>query len=235
MAMLAISNGGAGPLARAKAVPFLRGGIQPVGTVIKCTSGGAIKVTTGSRLRIANLMVPDSTSSRSYQAGSKCRSGIWSEWSYAVALACANYTAGSAVSTIGSGLDEDIEIEEPAATFPDLSFGTGIIRAYRTLVSGGFVGNSRRPKWAGGRSAFKIVMRLLDSEQSQLLHRWFRALNGAMRPFWFDFEDPNTGDEKRYLVRFRDGSIGDQINVVGYSDLQFNLVEEPTATLGGDV
>jgi len=238
MAMtLALSNGGTGPLARAVATPFLRGGLTPQATLVKVSapSGGGRRIVTGARLRQAHLIALDSTGNREYVAGCRDRSGVWSEASNKTTLAVANYGGGAAPSTIGSGVDEDIEIMEPAATFPDLSVGSGIIKTYRTLVDGGFAGNTRRSKWQAPRAAFKVMMRLLDPDQAALLHRWFQALNGPLRPFYFDFTDPNTGVETRYIVRFRDPSIVDRITAPDLSTLEFNLIEEPRQTVAGDV
>jgi len=78
-------------------------------------------------------------------------------------------------------------------------------------------------------------MRDLDAGQSELLHRWFQALNGPRKLFYFDFTDPNSEVETRYVVRFREPRMASSLIRVDRPDIDFTLIEEVGISLGGDI
>lgn len=237
MATLSVTTGGSGPLLRAVVQPFLRENLPARSTLVRVDdpSGGGRLIIMGPRMRKTHLLALDSTGSRRFRAATKDNQNVWSELSAAVDQTTANYSTGATEGSIGSGGTADIEISEPSVNFPDLSFGSGIIGIHRTLVYGSFPGQTFEPQWAKQLAAFRIIMHTLDDEQVARLHTFFKTLNGPRKPFFFDFVDPNTSVETRYVVRFRDPKMNSSLIDVDYPDVEFNLIEEVGVSLGGDI
>jgi hypothetical protein len=142
-------------------------------------------------------------------------------------------------ASIGSGADSDLSISSPGIWFPDLSKGSGRMTVRKTLVSDSFADEARVDRWPRGIAAFDIKLDSLDDQQARLIQRFWRALNGPHRPFFFDFVDPRLGtrttaESQRYIVRFRDAKRADSIFVGRYSEMQFVLVEMADEPAGGD-
>lgn len=235
----AFSATGTGPLARILVAPFVRENVGVRGSVVQCLNSGVVKVSTGARLRNTHLLVPDSTSSRTYRAGSLDVNGLWSEWSPLATVSIANFSAGATDGSIGSGSNAGVNIEEPSVYFPDLSVGSGIVDTFRTVVSDGFYEELRRSEWEEGISVFNIVLIDLDEDQVSLLETFYMALNGSFKPFYFIWTDPlsavdDENREQRFIVRFRD-TPSSELSRVDRSDVRMTLVEIPTITGGGNV
>ena len=197
--------------------------------------GTVEEISTGVRLRTEHLIAVGTTSSRTYRAAVKDVNDVWTEWSAPITLACANFAADDLVASIGSANALDLYIEEPSLRFPDLSLGSGQMWTHRTLVGGSMFDEQRRDKWSTGRSSFAVTLSELEEEQTTLLHRFFRCLNGPLTPFWFEYTDPNDGITERFVVRFRDPDISTDLFGVSLSNIELQLIELIGASAGGDV
>jgi hypothetical protein len=224
---LTLSAAGTGSLARAIIKPFTRENLILRSTIVQVDDAalGTAGISTGARLHTAHLLALPTTASLSYRAAAKDASGVWSEWSAAKAFACPAFSAGATEASIGSGASSDLSISEPGIAFPDLSQGSGLATTSRTLVSGGFYDQLRRSKSSKTRASFNVLLKDLDAAQCDLLHRFWQGLGGPLKSFYFDFTDPRTDEEVRYIVRFAEPSIADQLQAVTYSSLQLRLVE----------
>lgn len=231
---LTASAGGSGPLVRAIVAPFVRENVSARGSIVQCMDSGVAKVSTDARLRMSHLIAPDSTSSRVYRAGAQDTAGLWSEWSSPVTLSASNFSASTLDGSIGSGATTSLEIEEPSVLFPDLSIGSGIVETHRTLVGEGFADELRRSAWEQGLAVFKVLLIDMDDWQAELLRAFYRDLNGPFRPFYFDWQDPTSGIETRYVVRFREDPTNDLADIE-MSDATLTFVEVAKAAGGGDV
>lgn len=224
---LALASSGSGPLARVVVKPFDRENLSVRASIVQVTGAalGDRGISTGARLRTTHLIAVKNTGSLDYTAAVKDGNGLWSEWSAAVSASVANFSAGATEAGIGSGATDDLGIDEPSVVFPDLNQGSGLVTATRTIVSSGFLEEVRRSKWSKKRAAFNVKLIDLDSEQAELLHRFFRALGGPARPFWFTFTDPKTDEEQKYVVRFANPSMASQLFTVALHNVSLNLVE----------
>lgn len=200
-------------------------------TTVEASVAGTPVFSTGQRLRTRHLMAVE-TGAHSYRAAAKDHHGMWSEWSDPISFTASAFSAGATQGGIGSGIGEDILTEEPDVVFPDLSMGTGIISINRTIVSGGFLDEVRRSKWTRKRIAWNVVLSDLDENQVALFHRFYTSLNGPLTPFWFEFEDPITGEVSRHVVRFREPVLSDELHAVDRSNLTFTLVQVVTWDTG---
>jgi hypothetical protein len=218
---LSVGHGGQGPLLKATVTPFPRENLTPRATWVELANG---RVDTGPRLRTRHLVSMDDYN-RAVRAAVLDDNGLWSEWSAAQNLSIPKFTYGATNGSIGSGSSSDLSLEEPAVRFPLLNQGSSKLETYRTVVSDGFYDEQRSSRWSQPRVAFTCVLRDLDQQDVLLLHRFYRALNGPLTPFWFDWTDPDTGKEERYLVRFRDPSLADDLFLVDRSNMEFTLVE----------
>jgi hypothetical protein len=225
---LSVSAGGNGPLVKATVIPFPRENLSVRCTAIQCLdpASGQVLLDTGPRLRTKHLLALDSASSRRYRAAVKDSNDLWSEWSPAQYLSFANLVdAVNNNVSIGSGSSSDLALEEPAVRFPQLNVGSTRQDIFRTVVSESFWDEQRKSRWSVSRAAFTCVFHDLESDETHLLHRFYRALNGPLTPFWFNWIDPDTGKEERYIVRFRDPSLADELFTVDRSNMEFTLVE----------
>jgi hypothetical protein len=79
-----------------------------------------------------------------------------------------------------------------------------------------------------------------------MLHRFWRALNGPLTPFLFDWADPTQNPtpslpprlsvpSTRYVVRFRDPTLASKLFAIDRSSMDFVLVEVLDEPEGGDV
>jgi hypothetical protein len=184
-----------------------------------------VLIDTGPRLRTRHLLPLAANATARLRAAAQDDNGLWSEWTVPQTTGTAAFAAGGTEASIGSGSQSDLSLEEPAVRFPLLNLGSSKMQTYRTVVSEGFYDEQRRSRWKQPRVAFTCVLRDLDEEDVLLLHRFYRALNGPLTPFWFDWIDPDTGQEQRYIVRFRDASLADELFVVDRSNMEFTLVE----------
>jgi hypothetical protein len=151
---------------------------------------------------------------------------MWSEWSPAQSLPFGDFSPASTNNvSIGSGANSDLALEEPAVRFPVLNAGSARQDIFRTVVDESFYDEKRQSRWSVKRAAFTCRFTDLDESETLLLHRFYRALNGPLTPFWFDWIDPDTGKEERYIVRFRDPRIADELFAVDRSNLEFTVVE----------
>lgn len=225
---LSVSVGGSGPLLKGTVLPFPRENLAVRSTAIRCVNPGTgqVELYTGPRLRTKHLLVPPSTASRQYQAAVKDSNAMWSEWSPVQNAATAHFVGASTNNvSIGSGSADDLSLEEPAVRFPSLNLGSSRHAIYRTVVSEGFYDEVRRVRWRVNRAAFHCIFTDLDEQESLLLHRFYRALNGPLTPFFFDWTDPDTKEEQRYTVRFRDPGMADELFGFNDASMDFTLVE----------
>ena len=224
---LSMTVGGSGPLLKSVVMPFPRENLMVRATAVRCVnpSTGAVEVWTGPRLRTRHLMSLDSDAPRMLQAAVKDANSMWSEWSAPQSVTTGAFVKGATDGSIGSGSVDDVSLEEPAVRFPMLSLGSGRQAIHRTVVSEGFYDEQRRSRWQVSRAAFNCVFLDLEEEEILLMHRFYQALNGPLTPFWFDWTDPDTGEETRYLVRFRDPALADELFAMERSSMEFTLVE----------
>jgi hypothetical protein len=233
---LTVSNAGSGPLVRTTVIPCTKANHPWRCVFVQCeTTAGERRVMTGPRLRSVNLMAVDSTSARDYIAGVKDVHDVWSEWCEPTELTAANYSAGATEASIGSGSTDELERQEPGVLFPDPSLGSTKGGMRRTLSSEGVWDEARRRKWYVTRATFSIDYRSLEEAEARLLHKFFRACKGPLKPFFFDFADGIAEVDRRYVVRFRDQELGDSMDTVDRSSMGFNLVELVGAAQGGPV
>jgi hypothetical protein len=234
---LSAVNAGTGALARIIVKPYLLANQHARATWARVYDAGLLRrVWVESRLRREHLLalLTDSGTFKA-QVAAQDEFGVWSERSEIKTVVFAAYSAGATHASIGSGSTSDVWVDEPGVHFPDLSMGSGTVKARRTLVGPGFLDEVRRGQQAAPRAAFAVSLRGLDQTQTQLMHRFFQALNGPHKAFWFEHEDNTTGVLRRYAVRFRDATVGDELFGVEYSDMDFNLIELVGPSAGGDV
>jgi hypothetical protein len=231
------ASAGSGQLLRATVNPFPRENLSLRATMVQVRNAAEEEyMTTGVRLRAKHLIAVNSSVNTKYRAACKDINDVWSEWSQNQNFTLSSFATGDNAVSIGSGQSEDLFIEEPALRFPDLSVGSGQIWTHRTLVAGGVGDEQRRSKWPQGRASFHVVLSELDEDQTALLHRFFRCLNGPLTPFWFEYFDPNDGDRpKRYVVRFREPDMTTELFGVTISRADFYLIEVVGASTGGPV
>ncbi len=237
---LTVTPGGSAPLLRAVVTPFARENLHCAATVVRgrLATTGAVVQHTGTRLRSTHLLplAPAATGTGNvttpdvqWAAAAKDANGNWSEWSRAVAAPAATEfkTGGTNQVSVGQGLlgGADGLLEEPAVAFPHLSLGSGQGSVGRTLVGEGFYDEVRRRKWTRERSVFHCQFNDLDAGQVAVLHRFFRALNGPYKPFVFHHHDPGATRPGRYVVRFREPEVADELFAVDRSSLGFVLIE----------
>jgi hypothetical protein len=225
---LSVSAGGEGALVKASVIPFPRENLSVRSSAIRVSdpASGQMEVWTGPRLRTQHLISLPSMAHREYRAAVKDDNEMWSEWSGPQSFAMPHFSGTLTQNvSIGSGATTDLALEEPAIRFPLLNLGSSKQEIFRTLASEGFYDEVRRSKWSVKRAAFHCVFSDLDEQETLLLHRFYRALNGPLTPFWFDWTDPDTGVESRYIVRFRDPTLVDELFVVDRSSMEFTLVE----------
>lgn len=239
---LGLTNTGSAPLVRATVNPFVRENLSVRGSMVRVNhTDNTRRILTNSRLRLNHLIALDVTSSnRKFIAATKDHNGLWTEWSDAQTLSFANFSSGSTQASIGSAATTDLLIEEPGVLFPSLEIGSARMHSFRTMVGSGFYDEERRQMAPDARAVFTVFLNQIEDESSQLLQRWFKSLNGAWRPFFFDFADPSYEDdvlraEKRYVVRFRDPSIAESLFVVDRSSFRFTLVEVLDSHIGGNI
>jgi hypothetical protein len=193
-------------------------------------------MTTGVRLRTEHMVAVNSSLNTRYRAAAKDANDVWSEFSESQSQTLASFaTGGSDVASIGSGNNHDLYIEEPSLHFPRLSLGSGQVWTHRTIVGGTLFDEQRRAKWSRPRSSFHVVLSELDGDQAELLHRFFRCLNGPLTPFWFEYTDPNTDRTTKHVVRFRNPEISTELFGVTISRIDCHLVELIGASTGGEV
>lgn len=225
---LTVNVGGTGPLVKATVTPFPREGLAVRTTLIECrsTSGGAPLISTGPRLRTRHLLALNTTASRSYRAAVKDCNDLWSEWSAPQTLSFGLFAPAATNNvSIGSGAGNDLALEEPAVRFPALNAGSSRQDIFRTVVAESFWDEQRQSRWSVKRAAFTCVFQDLEPQETLLLHRFYKALNGPLTPFWFDWIDPDSGREERYIVRFRDPTLADELFTVDRSNMEFTVVE----------
>ncbi|MGE5610463.1 MAG: hypothetical protein ACM359_14530 [Bacillota bacterium] len=225
---LTVSVGGNGPLAKATVTPFPRESLSVRATAIQCLDpiGGPALFYTGPRLRTKHLLALDvAMAVRRCRAAVKDCNGMWSEWSAPQDLSFNDFVPGSTNVSIGSGAGDDLALEEPAVRFPAFNVGSSRQDIFRTVVDESFWDEKRQCRWSVKRAAFTCTFSDLDESETLLLHRFYRALNGPLTPFWFDWIDPDTGKEERYIVRFRDPSLADELFTVDRSNMEFTVVE----------
>jgi hypothetical protein len=240
MPTVTASPGGSSPLVLVKVTAFVRENLSVRGMRVDAIASGTVEVSTGFRLGTSGLLALDSTSARSFKAAARDANGLWSEFSGGKSFTGTNYSAGATEASIGSGATSDSALQSAGITFPDLSAGSGRMIVRRTMVSKTFTDEVRAARWTGGRAAFHVVLSNLDSDQTSLLHRFWRALNGTRTPFFFDYVDPakgvrTTAAAARYLVRFRDPALAARLFDVSYSELEFYLIAQQDEPEGGDV
>jgi hypothetical protein len=224
-----VGNGSTSPLAVITVVPFAKENAGTLCTAVRAdTSGGAYRQRTGTRLRSRHMMnVTTGTTSVPYRAAAKDLNGLWTEWSDPVSLGTTLMVQGTNVVSIGQGYvgTDDTGLQEPGAAFPKLSLGSNQGGVRRTLFTSTFYDEARREMVAVKRAAFKCVFNDVDQQQTQCLHRWFRALNGNWKPFTFDYYDPGIGRDFQYVVRFRDPQFTDELFAMDRSRIEFTLIE----------
>lgn len=193
---------------------------------IQCRLGTTIRVDSTPKLSKRFLVVPDGTSSRNYRAAVKDHLGTWSEWSATSAVAVGNHSAGGTVASIGEAAASESALHSPSLVFPKLSLGSGRVAAQRTLLpADAFHDEVRRPAWARHRSGFDVSLDSLDNDQVRQIHRFVRLLNGPLKPFWFDWDEPANGRTSRYLVRFADPEVVTTLLGPNMNEARFTLVE----------
>lgn len=239
---LSVSNAGTAPLVKMKVHPFVSGNLALRATYVRVDNTFNERVImTGARLRTNHLLALDTTSNRKYRAATKDHNDVWSEMNDVQIYAISNFSNGASERSIGSASSNIREVEEPGVNFPDLSVGTGYAIVHRTIVDEeAFYDESTLYTAHDPRMVFNVKLVDLDAYQVNLLHKWYQTLNGPTRPFYFDFKDPAREDdvvrsEVRYVVRFRDPSIADELFEVDRSNLSFVLVEVVHTHKGGDV
>lgn len=224
------TNGGSSQLILATVIPFSRENLSVRGSIVAIPGSNS----TGARLRLTHLMsVP--SGAQNYIAAAKDMNGCWSEWSSTTALTPGSFSAGSNSASIGSGAANDQWLGEPSINFPDLSIGSGTMKMFRTIVSQSFMDEVRRSKWVRSRAGFKVVFTNLDQIQMERFYSFVKALNGPLRPFYFDFTDHRTQVSTRYVVRFSDPGLVGKLFAMDYSSCSFGLVEVMGTGQGGDV
>jgi hypothetical protein len=196
--------------------------------MVRVLNGASFVAGSGHRMRTKMLLNPGSTSSRDYRAAVRDASGNWSEYASVKSLACPNFAAGVSDRSIASGAANDTEIEEPGVLLPDWTQGSGRGAEYQTLTSdGAFVDESRRAKWPVSRTHFSVIFSELDQEDNRLLHRLYRAANGAQKPVEICYADPMTGESLRFFCRFTDAKLGSSFDTFDRHSARLSLAAIP--------
>lgn len=246
---LSIVQTGDCPLIRATVNPFVKENLSVRASMVRVNQGdGSRRILTNARLRMNHLIALDSTSTRKFQAATKDHNGVWSEWTDQLSGSYSNFSDGASVGSIGSLVGNDFDIEEPGIMFPSLEIGTSRMDVWKTLISEGFTDEERRQMAPDSRAVFSVVLKNVEEEGgnsttvdvASIMHRWFKALNGPWKPFYFDFKDPSREDdviryEKRYAVRFRDPEFAESLFDATKSTFSFTLVEVMDFHQGGAV
>lgn len=230
-ATLTLLNGSyPGTLTRITVLPFVRENLPSRATLLKvATTGGALVAMLGPRLRKTHLFAQDSTSNRKYYGAVKDQNDVWSEYSDGYNYSAVSFVSGSTEGSIGSGTRTDVLLEEPSLFWPDLNLGSGIIRSWRTIVADDeFRSETRTSKRGCPRVSIRVVLNNLDESQTVLLHKFYRQLNGPFKPFYYEYKDPVTSALTKYIVRFRDPELADDMFAIDRSNMEFNLVEVHT-------
>lgn len=233
------TSASATPLFHAKIKPFVREGCSIRGVQFDYVDGsGNLLISTGYRLgETALLGVSGSTLGT--RASVRDGNGLWSEYCSLVSIGESNFTSGSVEGSIGSGSLDDLHIQSPGIVLPDFSNGSGRGFLRRTLVGGSFLDQTMSEKYPKGKAVFTVKLESLCLNERQLLHRFFRSLNGNQRVFFLDYVETSsgsrtTGVSRRYLVRFRDANIADSMFGGSFSETSFTLVEVNDCPSGGD-
>lgn len=235
---IAAVNGGSGPLGLVTVKPYARENQHARQTFVRLflASGPSRRVWIGPLPRERHLITfPSGLGTVLLRVAVKDEYGVWSEAREKTYSAPGSYSAGSGLGSIGSGAMDDVGAGAPLIAFPDLSTGSGTMRVWRTLVGSGFADEARAQLADGGRSAITAVLDLLDDAQVEILHRWFEALNGAQRPFTFDWRDPVRGTSERLIVRFREPSLASELFDTTLHSMSFTLIELASEGKGGDI
>lgn len=205
---------------------FLRENLAVRGYYVReCTAAGNLEVASGARLRSRMIIATNGTGNRKYYAAAKDIHGVWSELSPVKQFTGSNFVSGSTVASVGSGSSRSELVEEANLLFPDFNLTSGQMTITKAIISEGFLDETARQKYEVTRQAFKIVMNNIDEEETLLLHSFFKQVNGPLLPFYFDFPDRITDKVKRYVVRFRDSTLGDELFTVDRSNVSFTLIE----------
>lgn len=238
---LTLTNTGTSPLVKLQVQPFVRENLATRACYVRVDDGSNVFIlSSNARLRMNLLLAVNSTSARRYRAATKDHNDVWSELNDYQSLTFSNFSSGSANRSIGSASSADVEIEEPQVTFPELSIGSGYMYVHRTILDEGFYEESTRSQSADPVMAFTVSLNELDQEQSVLLQRWFKTLNGPFKPFYFDFDDPAREDDviraqTRLVVRFENPQMAEQLFGETYSNFSFTLIEQVKTNVGGAV
>ena len=229
--------GGGAALVMCQVRPFARENCPVRGVWVRDPS---FSVETGFRLGTRQLL-SDAAATHQFQMAVRDGNGVWTEFSSSRSVDLPTYAPATGTeASIGSGSTVDLAISSPGIWFPDLSKGSGKMRVRKTLVAtGAFADETRLDRWPRGVAAFDVKLDSLCDIQARLLQRFWRALNGPQKPFFFDFVDPRIGTRttapsNRYIVRFRDSKRADSIFTGRYSEMQFVLIEMPDEPAGGD-
>lgn len=235
------------------AAPLVVCTIVPIGGMNQGVRGSWVQVShpttqglltaTGFRLGTRHLLVSDNRLSWRYKGAVRDQHGVWSELSAPTAPKQdppSPFTPGATEGSIGSGATADWDIQDPGVSFPDPAQGSSKMRVHRTLVGGGFLDEQRLPQWHRPRAAFRITFDLLDPEDAKRLRRLWRAVNGPRDPFFFYWAPPELGTRtttpsQRFVVRFRDASLGDRLFGTDQTELTLSLIEVQDDPFGGDV
>jgi hypothetical protein len=229
---ITVTPGGTGKLLKLVVVPFHRANVSPIATTVAGRDADThFTQWTGTRLRSTHLLsVSPNTSvnASGLRAAAKDTNGYWSEWSELYPLPSgSSFSTGINPCSIGQASQDftDLTLEEPAAAFPLLSLKSGQGRVSRTLVSEDFYAEQRRQKWSSTRNVFHVQFDDLEEDQTLLLQRFYRALNGSWKPFTFDFDEPGADRPTQYVVKFRDPDLAADLFIVERSSMSFVLVE----------
>lgn len=228
---VAISNAGTGPLTKVLVKPYLRENQHALQTIVRVLSGSSLIGSTGPRTRRQHLLNLPSAAAYSFVVAAKDEYDVWSE-SRTFAFTPSNFIAGSTQASIGSGTTDIELLESPGIAFPDLSVGSGSTQVLRTVIGSGFFDETRRAQMSKSRTAFRVKLHHMDEIQAQLLQRFYSALNGPMSPFYFSWRSPTSRNVERYLVRFREPSMADELVTTSLYDASFSLIELPGTGLG---
>lgn len=207
--------------------PYLRENLSPRQFYVRLTNtGGNLIVASGARLRKTMLLAATTTGNHRVYAAVKDEHGVWSELSPYQTVNISNFSAGSDAVSIGSGQTNAKMIEEANVLFPSFSMESGKMVVSRTIVTeNAFLDRVAKQRFRVTRAAFRIKFEDLDEEETLRLHKFFQQLNGPWRPFYLDFTDPLTNEEKRHVVRFREDTISDEMFDVDRSRMEFTVVE----------
>jgi hypothetical protein len=237
MEISATDYGGDTPFVRVGVVPYLLANASARHFSVRIETDQTT-IWSGPRLRREFLLgIPASNSSAiTVTGGAKDENALWSEWSDETNLTVTNFTTTAArQSSIASVADDDVLIEDPAISFPDLNQGSGTMRVWRTVVTESWQDEVRSRLQEDVRASFNVKIDDADEEQVTMLHRLYQTTRGPSKPFLFDFINPHTGEHRTYTVRFADDSLKDSLETIDRSSLQFKLIEVVSASVGGDL